>query len=104
VNRKYQLVLQWPASASADFDALIALEDLLRQNLLDESRVDGHDLGSGEMNIFVLTDGPQSAFDSARRTLQVHALWPQMGAAYREIDGEAYTILWPADLKTFGVV
>ena len=89
--------------AIADHDALIELEDLLRQNLSDESRVDGYDLGSGEMNIFILTDRPKSAFDSAKDILQRHALWPQMRAAYRNIDAEDYTILWPANLKTFGV-
>jgi hypothetical protein len=103
MNRKHQLVLQWPAPAVDALDAVLGPEELLRENLSDESRVDSHDLGSGEMNIFILTDKPESVFDSARGILQNHAPWAQVRAAYRKIDREDYAILWPADLKTFRV-
>ena len=33
------------------------------KGLGDFGEVDGHDMGAGEMNIFVLTDQPQPAFD-----------------------------------------
>jgi hypothetical protein len=104
MTMKYQLVLQWPASTIAAYDALVEFEDMLRENLSEESRVDGHDLGSGEMNIFILTNKPESTFESAKDILQSQALWTQARASYREIDGDDYTILWPADLKKFKVV
>jgi len=38
------------------------LRALLIENMADCSTVDGHDLGSGEMNIFILTDDPHAPF------------------------------------------
>jgi hypothetical protein len=53
---KYQLVLQFQAESVQQFDELAVLEDLLVENLPSHSVVDGHDFGSGELNIFILTD------------------------------------------------
>ena len=69
---KYILVLQWPATSEADFDALISTEEaLLQSGLLDAyGVVDGHDFGAGEMNIFIHTDRPLEAFQQAMRSLR----------------------------------
>ena len=48
---KHQLVLQFRAKRTQDFDELIVLEDLLIENLLATSEVDGHDFGSDAFNI-----------------------------------------------------
>ena len=61
---KYQLVLQFAADSTEDFDRLIELEDRLIEEL-DVATVDGHDFGSGEFNIFVLTDDPVTVFGKA---------------------------------------
>ena len=60
---KYELVLQFDASNSEDFDQLIAVEDRLESALGNLHEVDGHDFGSGKMNIFIHTNDPDSAFD-----------------------------------------
>jgi hypothetical protein len=62
---KYQLVLQFAADSMADFDRLVALEDRLVEELDDLTAVDGHDFGSGEFNIFILTDDPAMVFGKA---------------------------------------
>jgi hypothetical protein len=59
---KYQLVLQFQAESVQEFDELAVLEDLLVENLPSHSVVDGHDFGSGELNIFILTDQPKESF------------------------------------------
>jgi hypothetical protein len=60
---KYQLVLQWILGSFAnDYDSLIAAEALLIEKMADRSTVDGHASGSGEMNIFILTDDPHASF------------------------------------------
>jgi len=100
---KYQLVLQWPARSIKDFDALVEIEDALIANLSGESEVDGHDAGSGEMNIFVMTDRPQSAFDEVKAILASRELWLSIRAAYREVTGSDYTILWPKGLTEFKI-
>jgi hypothetical protein len=48
---KYQLVLQLPAFSAEDYDEMIELEKIIEGNLADLGDVDGHDAGSGEMNI-----------------------------------------------------
>ena len=50
------LTLQWPASSIEDFDALLNLENALEQALGTSAEVDGHDCGSGQMNVFIYTD------------------------------------------------
>ncbi len=58
---KYHLVLQWPASTIADYDALVAVETLLIERLTS-GKIDGHDMGSSEANIFIQTDDPERTF------------------------------------------
>ena len=65
---KYQLVLQWPAS-SMDYDDMVELEEWLLDQLPGDSEVDGHDVGSGEVNLFIITDSPEHAFRSIRSAL-----------------------------------
>ncbi|HEV8001991.1 MAG TPA: hypothetical protein VGP63_19035 [Planctomycetaceae bacterium] len=103
-DMKYQLVLQWPAASIDSFDALIEIEDTLSEKLSREHEVDGHDSGSGEMNIFIMTDRPQSAFNEVKAILGSRDCWPDARAAYREVAGDDYTILWPRGLTKFDVI
>lgn len=98
----YQLVLQWPCS-SIDFGTIVAVEDELCRKLSRAHDVDGHDAGSGELNIFIHTNDPERAFDEARILLSGHDFWAGVRAAYRELPEGEYTILWPKDLATFRV-
>lgn len=77
---KYQLVLQWPASSLDDYDALIATQNKLIESLSKNHAVDGHDMGSGEMNIFILTDSPKAAFDKVRASCSGSELMRDMRA------------------------
>ncbi|HNN61301.1 MAG TPA: hypothetical protein PKK45_20970, partial [Leptospiraceae bacterium] len=53
--------LQWSLNNWEDFDSLVRLEKLMIENLSsDDFDVDGHDSGSGEMNIFIETNLPPS--------------------------------------------
>ena len=101
---KYQLVLQFAADSMEDFDRLVALEDRLIEELDDAATVDGHDFGSGEFNIFVLTDDPATVFDKAHGIVTNQGVPNVMRSAYRELDGEDYVILWPSSLTEFSVL
>jgi hypothetical protein len=68
---KYQLVLQWPGVSVADYNRLVSLEKTIRDGLGDIGIVDGHDFGSGEMNIFVHTDKPNPTFKKSRLLLRL---------------------------------
>jgi hypothetical protein len=99
---KYQLVLQFQAESVQEFDELVVLEDLLVEKLPLGSEVDGHDLGSGEFNIFILTDQPEQTFHAAEQTIQLYHPPQKMKAAYREF-GQKFVILWPPTLREFKI-
>ena len=63
--KQYQLVFQLGLS-QLDFEEMIALENELQVAIGARENVDGHDLGSGEMNTFVLTDQPIRVFQAVR--------------------------------------
>ena len=101
----YQLVIQFPITdASADdFDRLIMIETELGIVLRDQHNVDGHDLGTGEMNIFIHTDNPREAFHLARDVLSKADL-ETIVVAFREMTGEDYSVIWPENFGSeFGV-
>ena len=60
---KYQLVLQLPAGSIQDYNNMVGLEEDIIEAIGKLGDVDGHDFGSGETNIFILTDYPQRIFD-----------------------------------------
>jgi hypothetical protein len=63
VNCKGQLVFRvWPGSAQAHYRLLWAIEETVRQGLGPIGLVDGHDIGAGEMNVFIHTDDPKGTF------------------------------------------
>jgi hypothetical protein len=100
---KYQLVLQFQAESVQEFDELVALEDLLVEKLPLGSEVDGHDLGSGEFNIFILTDQPEQTFHAAEQTIQLYRPPQKLKAAYRQLGQTTFVILWPPTLREFKI-
>jgi hypothetical protein len=100
---KYQLVLQWPVAEIKDWDAMLGVEDILIKNLSAEHEIDGHDAGSGEFNIFVLTDNPQKGFDEIKAVLGSHDFCIDARVAYRELSKDDFIVLWPSHLEDFRV-
>ncbi|WP_203338307.1 hypothetical protein [Nocardioides limicola] len=101
---EFILVLQWPTASEADYDALIAMEYALETDLAEaHGYVDGHDFGSGEMNLFIHTDLPLDAFRDAQASLGADSRWAAVRAAYRATDGDEYTVVWPVMLQDFSV-
>jgi hypothetical protein len=100
---EYHLVLQFPGISLDDYDTLVAMEEKLIQQLCNLGVVDGHDLGSGEMNIFIITNDPVKAFDCVKPIIISHNLLPVLKAAYRKIEEQKFQILWPVQLKNFRI-
>jgi hypothetical protein len=101
---KYQLVLQWPGSTIGDYDAMISVEEYLIDGLRDDAKVDGHDAGSGQVNIFVCTSDPLKAFKDVEGILKDCGAWSDVRIAYRDLDDAEYTILWPSGSGEFEVL
>src|SRR5688572_3076402 len=100
---QYQLVLQFNGDSLGDYDAMVALEDDLIQEFGCMADVDGHDIGAGETNIFIVTSEPEIAFHHAKSVLDRSQLLGAVTAAYRPIAGETFTVLWPAHRQEFSV-
>jgi hypothetical protein len=98
-----ELVLQLPGNSLQDYDVLIELEDSIITGLGNTGAVDGHDMGLAEMNLFIRTDHPKLAFDAIKTLPQVERFMPQLKAAYRDVGGDNYTILYPPDLSSFSI-
>lgn len=92
---KYQLVLQFRGDTLADFDEMVALEDELTRVLGNSAEVDGHDCGSGEINIFILTSDPAMSFWRIRQTLKQRGQLNSLMAAYRPVAGTEFKVIWP---------
>ena len=91
----YLLVLQFRGDSLADFEAMVALEEDLTEQLGDSADVDGHDVGSGETNIFIFTSDPAGTFDRAKPVLARTQRLQAVTAAYRRVDGEHFVVIWP---------
>ena len=82
---------------------MIRIEDALRTGIGNDAAVDGHDAGSGEMNIFLLTDDPNRAFQEVKKVLESLRATDTLRAAFRERTGDDYRIVWPPGLASFSV-
>lgn len=92
---RYQLVLQFTGDDPRVLEELIALEDQLIAAFDGSADVDGHDIGSNQANVFVLTDEPIETFARAKPLLEKRGLLGSVRAAYRDADGDDYALLWP---------
>jgi len=101
---KYQLIVQFQNNSNYDFDWLIEVEDKLIETLRDAEE-DGHDIGSGEMNIFIFTNTPTKTFETVKNVLKNYGpVLENTKIAYREVKKDQYFCLWPKGLTEFMVV
>lgn len=99
----YQLVLQFKGDSLGDCDLMVTLEDHLIEALADIAQVDGHDVGSGEANIFIITPAPMPAFERVMTVLERAGLLGSVSAAYRPVAGNKFIVLWPHHQQVFSV-
>ena len=100
---KYQLVIQFPEDLFKSVDEIASMEDQLDGSLVD-AEVDGHDIGSGEINIFIHTNSPENTFETVKNILEEKFFnFNYLKIAYRKIGDEEYIALWPDDLEQFNV-
>ncbi|MDQ2994276.1 MAG: DUF695 domain-containing protein [Pseudomonadota bacterium] len=101
---KYQLVIQFSEESYGDLDWIINIEDRLDECLVD-AEVDGHDIGNGEVNIFIHTNNPEDTFEAVKNLLQNdYSAFNDAKIAYGDLGGDRYTCLWPKELTEFKVI
>jgi hypothetical protein len=98
-----ELVLQLPAESGKCYQTLLELENSILTGLGWLGSAGGHDLGKGEMNIFVRTNEPEFIFEKIKASMGTQDFLPEMKVAYRDVGKDNYTILYPANLAHFAV-
>ena len=96
---EFQLVVQFRGSNAIEYDDLVALEDELISALGESTDVDGHDIGASEANIFVLTSEPLQTFQDIKSTIETAGLLQLATVAFRSVEGETFTVIWPANAE-----
>ncbi len=81
---------------------MIDLESRLIDGLSGDHLVDGHDVGSSEMNVFVHTSDPHLACSEVRHLMNEDEE-EQAKIAVRPFESDEYTVLWPHDQNTFSI-
>lgn len=100
----YQLVIQFPEELYGCLDWIAAIENKIDESLVDAA-LDGHDIGSGEVNIFIDAHEPINSFEVIKRLLQEqHIALEHIKAGYREFSCEQYIAIWPQDLVEFNII
>jgi hypothetical protein len=93
----YQLVLQFDAPSEEQHERLTLLEDDFVEHLEDSAEVDGHEAGDAAFHIFITTGSPARTFDRLKPLLTERSLIDLVTVAYRHVDEDDYTILWPKE-------
>jgi len=102
---RYLLVIQFHETYFASHADLVAFEDRLIASMPRTCIVDGHDIGSGTTNFFVLTDAPMAAHKAFRKYLGKNAVERHVRISHRGVSGETFTNLWPfRDARPFGLI
>lgn len=100
----YQLVIQFPLAQPMPFPDEFEVMEALESQFMDLEgngfKVDGHDIGSGQMNIFISTSNPRAAFGTVEPFLPHDRTWR---AGFRNVDSDVYEPLAPRGLKSFDV-
>jgi hypothetical protein len=98
-----ELMLQLPACSIKDCNTFIELENYIIAGLGNLGEVDGHDMGVGEINIFVHTDRPKLAFERIRSLVGTNDFMPELKAAFRDVGKDDFTIVYPLGLTRFTI-
>jgi ABC-type uncharacterized transport system substrate-binding protein len=67
----------------------LRIETMLIEKLAPGNEVDGHDVGSGEVNIFIFTEEPMRTFEEIKSLLGRHDVWPLVRVAHRHLEATA---------------
>ncbi|WP_045835936.1 hypothetical protein [Hyphomicrobium sp. 99] len=98
----HQLVLQFQGDDDDTLERVIALEDRLIEVLggSTAAEVDGHETGDGVINLILLAKNAAKVWEKiepivedASDELDINAV------AFRNLDAEEFTVLWPVDYE-----
>jgi len=92
---EYQLVIKFWRKSLADEAFLTAIEGKLKEVLGDAVELEGYDVSSKEINLFMLASDPRHSFRRAKDILEEWGVLNGMSAAFRVVGGTHFTSIWP---------
>lgn len=90
---KYQVVFEFAGDSPKEFERITTFEARLEERLRT-GIVDGHDVGGGVVNLFVITTAPDACVEEVMGSIAPAKL-PLAAAAYRKQSGQEYVRVWP---------
>lgn len=92
---RYQLVLRFRKAAFDTPAAVHALERELTEALGGKAQLDGHDTGQRDIDLFMVSEEPDSAFRRCKPALEKLSLLDKVVVAHRLEGGARFKVLWP---------
>lgn len=90
-----QLILRFRNGSIESPQSIATLEQDLAQLLGASAQVDGHEIGSGSTDVYLLSDNPTSTFRRAKPLLEQLELLDRVVAAHRVVGGARFAVIWP---------
>lgn len=91
----YQLVIKFWRKSLGDIAAFAAIQDELKDALGTTATLDGYDVNTREINLFVVTPDPKQSFRRLKTVLESRGLLQGVSAASRLVGGAQFTSIWP---------
>ena len=91
----YQLVIKFWRKSLESEAFLAEIENEAQGVLGSTAKVDGYDVSTDEINLFVITPDPKHSFRRINRVLENRAIVRGVSAAYRLVGGAQFTSIWP---------
>lgn len=82
---------------------MVELENCIIAGLENFGEVDGHDMGCGEVNVFIHTDDPKLAFEKIKLLIGTKDFMPDLKVAFRDVGKDNFTVLYPTGLAHFKI-
>lgn len=91
----FQLVIQFGEELILHSDIAKQLEQELSAVLAHHAVVDGHDVGQGKLNIFIICSQPELVLEPILALLERHQLLSQAKVASTRFNEDDYKLHWP---------
>jgi hypothetical protein len=91
----YQLVVKFWRKSLDDENFVATIQDELKEVLGESAVLDGYDISSKEINLFVITPDPKHSFRRVKTVIENRGTLRGVSAAYRLVGGARFNSLWP---------
>ena len=95
----YQLALHFQGATLPDHATMNELQRDLSQVLGASATLAGHDMGVDAATVFIHTANAKATFKRCKPVLARLAAFPGVTAAYRLLDEDSYSVLWPQQFR-----